>query len=257
MQACNSVVCLEPDLRSWLRITLVLALLFAVLGPTASRAFERDLPTLAHYSSEFTRVGFVLDLMGEAPKLRFDGSEEILLLRWAPAAGGDRLLIREDQFVVLRISALGGITLFTLEHPRGVPVAPDRRPVQPLRPNAPAIALVRDYASRIMAQARAETGRMVLLEADWDLAARDPVVRSLLFDAIRNAGTALLNWIRLGPGRDAAGVTLKRIRFVTGPAAIPYRQGDMLVVTFTPSMGLGGRPSSDVIQRQLAQFGRL
>ncbi len=244
-------------MRSWLRFSLVLTLLLAVLGPTESRAFERDLPALAHYSSEFTRVGFVLDLTGEAPKLRFDGSEEILLLRWAPAAGGDRLLIREDQFVVIRISALGGLTLFTQEHPRGVPVAPDRRPVQPLRSNAPAIAMVRDYASRIMAQARAETGRMVFLEADWDLAARDPIVRSLLFDSIRNAGTALLNWIRSGPGRDAAGVSLKRIRFVTGPVAIPYRQGDMLVVTFTPSMGLGGRPSSDVIQRQLAQFGRL
>jgi hypothetical protein len=247
---------LEPDLRSWLRVILVAIALLAGMGSMESRAFERDLPSLAHYSSEFTPIGFVLDLTGEAPKLRFDGSEEILVLRWAPAAGGDRLLVREDQFVVLRISALGGITLFTPENMRGVPVAPDRRPAQPLRTNAPSLAIVQDYASRIMAQARAETGRMVLFEADWDVAARDPVVRGLLFDSIRNAGTALINWIRSGPGRDAAGVTLKRIRFVAGPAVIPYRQGDMLVVTFTPSLGLGGRPSSGVIQRQLAQFGR-
>jgi hypothetical protein len=247
---------LEPDLRSWLRVILVAIALLAGMGSMEARAFERDLPALAHYSSEFTPIGFVLDLTGEAPKLRFDGSEEILVLRWAPAAGGDRLLVREDQFVVLRVSALGGITLFTPENMRGVPVAPDRRAVQPLRTNAPPLAMVQDYASRIMAQARAETGRMVLFEADWDVAARDPVVRALLFDSIRNAGTALINWIRSGPGRDAAGVTLKRIRFVAGPAVIPYRQGDMLVVTFTPSMGLGGRPSSSVIQRQLAQFGR-
>jgi hypothetical protein len=222
----------------------------------ASRAFERDLPPLAHYSSEFTPYGFVLDLTGDAPKLRFDGSEEILVLRWAPAAGGDRLLLREDQFVLLRISALGGVTLFTPDQPRGVPVAPDRRPVQPLRSNSPPLSVVRDYASRIMAQARAETGRVVMLEADWEQAARDAVVRNLLFDSIRNAGSALINWIQSGPGRDAAGVTLRRIRFEVGPAVIPYRQGDMLVIVFTPSLGPGGRPSSGVIQRQLAQFGR-
>lgn len=249
-------VLLEPDLRSWLRVILVALALLAGMLPMEARAFERDLPALAHYSSEFTPVGFVLDLTGEAPKLRFDGSDEILVLRWAPAAGGDRLLLREDQFVVLRISALGGITLFTPDNMRGVPVAPDRRPAQPLKTNAPPLALVQDYTSRIMAQVRAETGRMVLFEAEWDLAGRDPVIRSLLFDSIRNTGTALLNWIRSGPGRDAAGVALKRIRFVAGPAVIPYRQGDMLVVTFTPSMGLGGRPSSNVIQRQLAQFAR-
>jgi hypothetical protein len=237
-----------------LRVILVAIALLAGMGSKEARAFERDLPALAHYSSEFTPIGFVLDLTGEAPKLKFDGSEEILVLRWAPAAGGDRLLIREDQFVVLRISALGGITLFTPDNMRGVPVAPDRRPVQPLRTNAPALAMIQDYASRIMAQARAETGRMVLFEADWAMAARDGETRALLFDSIRNAGTALINWIRSGPGRDAAGVTLKRIRFVAGPAVIPYRQGDMLVITFTRGLGLGGRPSSGVIQRQLAQF---
>jgi hypothetical protein len=66
----------------------------------------------------------------------------------------------------------------------------------------------------------------------------------------------LLNWIRSGPGRDAAGVSLKRIRFVSGAAVLPFRQGDVLVVTFTPSLGMGGRPASGIIQRQLAQFGR-
>lgn len=243
-------------MRSWLRVILVALALLVGMGPQASRAFERDLPALAHYSSEFTSIGFVLDLTGEAPKLKFDGSDEILVLRWAPAAGGDRLLVREDQFVVLRISALGGITLFTPDNRRGVPVAPDRRLAQPLRSNAPPMAMVQDYASGIMAQVRAETGRVVILEADWDAAARDPVVRGLLFDSIRNAGTALLNWIRSGPGRDAAGVSLKRIRFVSGAAVLPFRQGDVLVVTFTPSLGMGGRPASGIIQRQLAQFGR-
>jgi hypothetical protein len=103
----RGIVLLEPDLQSWLRIIFVSLVLLVGMGTVISRAYDRQMPVLAHYSSEFTPIGFVLDLTGEAPKLRFDGSEEILVLRWAPAAGGDRLLLREDQFVLLRISGLG------------------------------------------------------------------------------------------------------------------------------------------------------
>lgn len=252
---------MEPPVRSSSRvIAVVFALLLfglgAVPGARVSQAYDRQMPVLAHYSSEFTPVGFVLDLTGEAPKLKFDNSEEIFVLRWVPAAGGDRLLVREDQFVVLRVSALGGITLFTPQDMRGVPVAPDRRPAQPLRSNAPSIALVRDYAARILAQARAETGRTINFDADWDLAARDPNVRALLFDSIRNAGSALIDWIRRGPGRDAVGTSLRRVVFVVGPPSLPYRQGDRFVITFSPGMGIAGRPSTSVIAQQLAQFAR-
>jgi hypothetical protein len=211
---------------------------------------------IAHYSSEYSRIGFVLDLSGELPKLRFDGSEEILVLRWIPAAGGDRLLERDDHMIILRISSLGGVTLFTPDNMRGVPVAPDQRPAQPLVSNTPSIATVRDFAGRIMAQARAETGQEVVFEANWDDAARNPVIRGLLFDSIRNAGSALIDWIRSGVGRSAIGTRLRRVRFVAGPMTLPYRQGDSLVVTFTPGQGLAGRPTSSVIFRQLAQFAR-
>lgn len=241
-------------MRSLFRAFIVVIVLLIGMGPMETRAFDRQLPLLAHYSSEFAPVGFVLDLTGEAPKMKFDSNEEILVLRWIPAAGGDRLLERDDHFVVLRISGLGGVTLFTPQNLRGVPVAPDRRPVQPLQFNAPSMAEVREYAARIMAQARAETGRDVYFEANWEEAARNPVIRSLLFDSIRNAGSALIEWIRSGPGRNAIGNALRRVRFVVGPLALPYRQGDTLVITFSPGQGLAGRPASAVIYRQLAQF---
>lgn len=246
----------EPNLRLALRMAVMAIVLLLSWGTVVSRAYDRQLPVLAHYSSEFSPIGFVLDLTGEAPKLKFDGSNEILVMRWVPAAGGDRLLVREDQFVVLRVSGLGGVTLFTPQNSRGVPVAPDRRPVQPLQFNVPSIAVVRDFAARIMAQARAETGRDVFFDANWAQAERDPVIRGLLFDSIRNTGTALIDWIHAGAGRNAVGITLRRIRFVAGPIALPYRQGDTFVVTFTPGQGLAGRPASNVIYRQLAQFAR-
>lgn len=246
-------------MRSFVRFILVTIAVLISIGSEVTRAFDRMLPILAHYSSEFAPVGFVLDLTAETPKLKFDGNEEILVLRWIPAAGGDRLLEREDHFVLLRISGLGGVTLFTPQNTRGVPVAPDNARVAPLQApqmNAPSIAEVREFASRIMAQARSETGRDVIFDANWDEAARNAVVRALLFDCVRNAGTALIDWIHTTPGRDAAGVILRRIRFVLGPPALPYRQGDMLVIVFSPGQGLAGRPASATIFRQMAQFAR-
>lgn len=238
------------------RTVIVLIAMLTCFGMEETRAYDRQLPDIAHYSSEYSRVGFILDFTGDRPKLKFDGSDEILVLNSIPAAGGDKLLERDDHFVVLRISFLGGVTLFTPDNMRGVPVAPDRRPVQALVSSVPPINVVRDYAARITAQARAETGREIFLDANWAQAARDTAIRELLFDSIRNAGTALIDWIRSGAGRSAIGTRLKRIQFVAGPPTLPYRQGDTLVIVFTPGQGKAGRPASSVIYQQLAQFAR-
>jgi hypothetical protein len=73
---------------------------------------------------------------------------------------------------------------------------------------------------------------------------------------VRNAGSALIDWIHTTPGRNSAGLILRRIRFMVGPMQLPYRQGDTLVVVFSPGQGLEGRPASSTIYRQLAQFAR-
>ena len=224
-------------------------------GAMVSRAYDREPPRIAHYISEYQRIGFVLDRSGELAKLRFDGSEEILVLRWQPAAGGDRLLVRDDGEIVLRISGLGGITLFTADNPRGIPVAPNA-PAQPLIPTPPSIALVRDIAGRIMMQLRAETGTEVLFEANWNAVAGDPGARGILFDAIRNAGTALFDVVRSGPGRTGVTTYLRRVRFVQARFPAISMQGDMLIVQFSVEQGLAGRPSSHAILRQLRQIFR-
>ena len=220
-----------------------------------TRAVDREPPRVAHYGSEFARVGFILDLSGELPKLKFDGSEEILVLRWQPAAGGDRLLVRDDGEVLLRLSGLGGMTLFTPALRGGTPVAPDRQ-VPPLLPALPPISVIRDIAGRIMMQLRAETGKEILIEADWNAVAGDPGARGILFDAIRNAGTALFDVARSGPGRAAMANYLKRVRFVHARQSGIFLQGDMLVVNFSAAQGLAGRPSSFAIMRQLRQIFR-
>jgi Domain of unknown function (DUF4908) len=242
-------------LQSIARVLIIFAALLTSAGAMITRAYEREPPRVAHYISEFARVGFVLDRTGELPKLKFDGSEEILVLRWQPAAGGDRLLVRDDGEVVLRISGLGGMTLFTPALRGGTPVAPDRQ-APPLLPTPPPISLVRDIAGRIMMQLRAETGREILIEANWNAVANDPGARGILFDAIRNAGTALFDVVRSGPGRVALTSYLKRVRFVHSRYPGIVMQGDMLIVNYSVEQGLAGRPSSFAILRQLRQIFR-
>src|SRR5262245_4919523 len=181
---------------------IVCAVLAASVGALSLRALDREPPRVAHYSSIYPPpIGFVLDRTSEYAKLRFDGTEEILVLRWQPAAGGDRILLRDDGEVVLRISGLGGITLFTAENPRGIPVQPNANAPPLGSPQPPSIEYVRQIAGQIMGQLRAETGREIIFEANWTQAARDPGARAILFDAVRNAGTALFNMARTPQGR--------------------------------------------------------
>jgi hypothetical protein len=233
-------------------ISACVALVAASSG-FATRAYDREPPRIAHYSSEYARVGFVLDRSGELAKLRFDGSEEIFVLRWQPAAGGDRLLVRDDGEVVLRVSGLGGMTLFTPENRRGIPVGPDGA-ASPLAPAPPAIGSVRDIAGRIMAQLRAETGKEIVFEANWGAASGDEGARGILFDAIRNAGTALFEISRTAPGRTGITNYLRRVRFMQARFPSITLQGDMLIIAFSVEQGLAGRPSSHAIRRQLAQI---
>jgi len=235
--------------------TLALVLIAACFGAMISFAYEREPPPLAHYTSEFPpRIGFVLDRTSEMPKLRFDGTEEILVLTMRYAAGNLRQLVRDDGEVVLNISGLGGITLFTPANRGGIPVGPDNVRVAPLVSPAPPIGSIRSIAGAIMAQLRRETGREIIFEANWDQAAPNPIARSVLHDAIRNAGTALLLMARTPYGRTGIVNNLERVRFVQGGFSTIYFQGNMLIVEFSVGRGMAGRPSSFAIQRQLVQI---
>jgi len=234
-----------------------MALTFALILARADSlyAFDRAEPRIGHYISEDTGIGFVLDRSSELAKLKFDSSEEIFALRWQLAAGGDRLLLRDDGETLLRLSGLGGITLFTRGNLRGIPVAFDAA-AAPLVSVPPAIEAVREIAGQIMLRLRAEVGRDVVFEADWGRAAMDGGARAILFDAIRNTGTALYNVASTTVGRASVSRNLQRVRFVQARTASVYLSGDMLIVSYSVEQGLAGRPSSYAVGRALVPFMR-
>ena len=243
---------MAATLRQSLALLASIGILIALAAGFA-RAVDRNEPRIGHYISEDTGIGFVLDRSSELAKLKFDTSEEIFALRWQLAAGGDRLLLRDDGETLLRLSGLGGITLFTQGNMRGIPVAFDA-PAAPLMPSPPSIDQVRQIAGQIMTRLRAEVGREIVFEADWGRAAVDQGARAILFDAIRNAGTALSNIANSTVGRVALARTLQRVRFMQGRAAGTSVNGPMLIVSFSVEQGLAGRPSSYAIVRTLGPF---
>ncbi len=245
---------MAASLRQWLAALVMIGALITLAAGFA-QAIDRNEPRIGHYVSEDTGIGFVLDRSSELAKLKFDTSEEIFALRWQLAAGGDRLLVRDDGEVLLRLSWLGGITLFTQGNARGIPVALDR-PAPPLMQAPPSIEAVRDVAGQIMSRLRAELGHDLPFEADWARVAPDVGGRAILFDAIRNAGTALINVANTANGRMSIGRGLQHVRFVQSRAAGVMINGDMLVVTFSVEQGLAGRPSSFAVGRALAPFAR-
>jgi hypothetical protein len=138
---------------------------------------------------------------------------------------------------------------------RGIPVALDR-PAPPLVQMPPSIEAVRDVAGQIMSRLRTEAAHDIVFEADWGRVAMDAGGRAILYDAIRNAGTALYTVASNPAGRLNLGRGLQRVRFMQARAAGVYLSGNMLVISFSVEQGLAGRPSSFAIGRVLAPFMR-
>ncbi|MFN5619618.1 MAG: DUF4908 domain-containing protein, partial [Brevundimonas sp.] len=168
--------CARPDVLAPVPV-LALALALGLASPVVvaaatqdgggsqlrDRVFGRNLPPVGRYVSE-QGVGFVLDRSaGRRPLLRFDGRPETWALRPSPAPRGDIIYRTDAGDEVLRITPDGGITLYTVQNPRGTPVSAvgpaEALEPDPITPVELSRALIRQsgLATRAL-------GRTVLLE---------------------------------------------------------------------------------------------
>lgn len=242
----NGHVTRSHILSLFLRCFAVLALLASLSG----LARARDVPAIAHHSTDDGGVGFVLDLSGQPPRLRFDGAQEVLALWWRPAASGDRILVRDDGAVVLRANLVGGMTLFSAAFPNGVPVNYDR-PAMPLEGPPPPIETVRDTALEMAARAQADFGVAVRFDGDWDRAGDDAGLRAVLFDAVQNTGAALRAMAAQPQDRAAVIAHLRTVKFAAGLQPTLTRQRNAVTISYALERGVAGRPSSYWIMREL------
>jgi len=184
---------------------------------------------------------FVFDRAGSAPDalLKFDDDSEVWVLQPAPAPRGDVIYRNDAGEPVLRITRLGGLTLFTERKPEGVPVSMAGDADDLLLPPAlPPGALLQKL---IQASARSSKAAQHLIT--FDAPNVTPQSSPLFSDAFSIAADAI---VRLGRKREGRTFLkrLEKVSFVAGPAADVQVSGGVMTIVIAPSKGFAGRPSS-------------
>jgi hypothetical protein len=241
----------ERTVPGFARVVLMtLAMAFAV---GSARAYDAP-PRIAHFATDDRTVGFVLDQTGPTARLRFDGETEVLAGWWRPAAGGDRILVRDDGVLTLRQNVAGGLTLFSARFPMGMPVNFDR-PSMPLEGPPPPIETLRDSAREAAVQAASAFGVTIRFEGGWDAAADDAGLRAVLFESVQNASAALRMLAADAQARPSVARHLRVMRFKSGAKPGVSRDRSAAVIFFVMEPGVASRPSSYRIAREIkAQF---
>ncbi|MGE3302732.1 MAG: DUF4908 domain-containing protein [Hyphomonadaceae bacterium] len=233
-------------------LTLTAAAMIAVVGhsaaetvsPLAQGLLGAPAPAAPPPAERFVTADgaatFVLDRSGAAPLLHVEGQQEVLALRPQSGPRGDEFLKTDTGRVVLRITAMGGITYYGDARSVGMAAAPSgaSRPLGPPSPPRGGLEAGLDQLARTAAR---DLGRPVAFEAGGLGGAQGVGVA---YDAAARAAEALAS-------KGAGGVN--RVVILNGPAPQARLQNDSLRVVVTPQMGYAGRPSSAAMEAALTR----
>lgn len=172
--------------------------------------------------------------------LRFEGEDEVHVLRAHPGPRGDELYKTDTGEVLLRVTALGGVTIFRDAARMGAPAAlvGPSEPVPP--PSAPAD--VRVTLRSIERVTTRQLGRPVSFEAAVPSGGANA---GLVADAAARAAEGL---------KAAPTAPVRQVVIEFGPApAARLHPGGALRVVVDPNRGYAGRPSSEAVRRAAIQ----
>lgn len=179
---------------------------------------------------------FVVERQGSVARLKFTGSEEVLALRIIPGPRGDELFKTDTDDVVLRLTILGGITLYTTENPNGSPVVEQAgaEAIAPAARSAAGLQAAYDHFASELARAGAALKLHVSPEA------------GAFPEETADAALVAARGVRSVP---AANLTSLRIERGTAPAV--EARGKTLVIQIAPELGYAGRPSAAAVKRAI------
>jgi hypothetical protein len=201
-----------------------------------------DRPAAERYQTPDGRVRFVLDRSGQRVALvKFEGSDEVHVLRAVPGPRGDDFYKTDTGDVLLRVTALGGVIVYTDTARTGAPaaLAGSAAPVAP--PSAPQGGLL----ARMEALARetARRGRAVTFTPPPNV--QGPAQQGIIADAAARAAEGL------AAAPPAMAVRRVTIRYGDRPGAVVVNE--TLTVTVAPQLGYAGRPSAEAVKRAVQQ----
>ena len=194
-------------------------------------------PSIARYVSEEGRV-FVLDRTQPVTMMKFEDSPEVWVLIPSPAPRGDIIYKNDLGAPMLRITRLGGFTLFTDQRPSGEAVSLAGGGL-PLRLPAMSPQAVFDRLAQASLRASRAARRPMLFEAE-----ATPASSALIADAAVVTSVAI---IRLSQRKDGRALLsqFNRVQFMEGKKSQAILKNGILTVMVAPAQGLAGRPSSD------------
>lgn len=204
---------------------------------------ERDdrrgaVPHIGRYMTD-DGATFILDRSGPAALLKIEKSCQVMELKPNPAARGDIIYRNALGAPVLRMTRLGGVTLFAPGRPGGAPMAL-MGPAQPVHFTPMAAGDLGQRFLQASVRASHAAGHLVIFDAPEI----SPGSEALLADAAAVTVEAVSRMARRGDGKKAV-KRLRRVLFQSGPQGVRF-DGAVLEVNIDPCQA-AARPSPDRI----------
>lgn len=219
----------------------------AMVGSAAADGRARtSIPPAAHYVSE-SGDRFIFDRSGRTALLQFDSGLEIWALRPTPGPRGDVIYKNDLDQPVVRTTPLGGLTIFTLENPEGMPAAATA-PARPFRPPALTPSQVLGILTKSSERASRAARRVIPFEAGVRGQEVTPQSAYLVADAAGITAEAISR-LALTPRGRAAITRVGKVKILYGPRPTARLREGVLEIVITPGLKMAGRPSSGVIMR--------
>ena len=202
---------------------------------------------------------FALDPYGDKYLLRFPNQPEVYVLYVDHGLLGGKVLKYDAGGVAIRVSAWGGMTLYTDSAPQGLPTVKNDAPTRaqrlgPASLPTPSLADLQKLANDEAAHLAYSRKLKVTVTADWPSLAGDENLRGLLFDAMENAIRGIDRFTADARNRERFAERVDSIRMAVSRVPTLALRGRTIVVTFVPDSGYAGRASSRAIAQALGQL---
>ena len=199
-------------------------------------------PPVARYTAE-EGDAFVLDRAARTPLLRFEDSPEIWALVATAGPRGDLIYKNDVGEPMLRVSRLGGVTLFTEVRPTGsaawvVSQAGALRLTAPIGPEG---------LFNVLAEASRRASRAAQHLIAFDAPDTSATTEVVFADAFTVTSEAFVRMSAAGGRGRAVLQRVMQVSFLPGRAPDVTAAGARVEIVVAPDLGVAGRPSSERI----------
>jgi len=233
-------------------IALLFGVAFFCAAATQARAYGSAFSDIAPGTYQAgDNVRFSLDRYQQQFLLRFAGQPEVFVLYANFGSLGGRVLLYDSGAVALQVGSWGGMTLYTDDHPEGLPTSRVGDSAPPVLAQI-SLQQMQNAADDEAAHLSYVRGLHLSFVADQNAVA-DNGVRALAFDAMENAARGIDRFTANPNARGVFGQRVASVRMQTSEKPTIRITDKVLYVTFNPRTGYLGRASSRAIATALGK----